>query len=75
MKIKHSVCFILKKDFAPVELNILIALNENILEFFSLCKGLMFGVGVPLHNKMKFESLRICCRVETLVSNEFCCDL
>lgn len=68
MKMKHSVCFILKTGFAPVELNFLIALKENILEFFSLCKGLMFGVGDPLHKKMKFEGLRICCRVETGVS-------
>lgn len=39
---KHCL-FYTKKGFASVELSILIALKENILDFFVLCKGLILG--------------------------------
>lgn len=56
MKMKQSVCFILKKDFASVELNILITLKY--FGIFHFVQSLMFDVGLPVQNKMKFENLR-----------------
>lgn len=62
-KMKNSVCFMLRKRSCPCWITHFGNIKGKCFLVFNLCKALVLDVGVPLHIKMKFESLRMCCKV------------